>query len=217
MATVFLLDSEPFTRDGIRTYLHNSTSHQVVGEEESGLNAIPKILGLRPEILISDLYLKGLDGLEVIRRISTQLPSLGILVNTRKLESSYVARSISYGAKAYILKNCTRNQLTGAISSVLNGKTYFCSAVSRFVDEHGNATDLYEELTTREREVLQLVAEGKTAAEITDVLFISVRTVEKHRSNLMKKLSIHSHNDLIRYALQRSLIPFNDSEGEIAA
>ena len=217
MATVFLLDGEPFTRDGIRTYLHNATGNVVIGEEQSGLNALPKILAHRPEILITELYLSGLDGLEVIRRLHHEMPSLHIIINTRRIESNFVSRAVKYGAGAYVVKHAARNELLTAISSVLNGKSYFSPAVSNFINDNGQSVDLYEQLTSREREVLQLVAEGKTANEITDVLFISVRTVEKHRSNLMKKLGIHSHNDLIRYALQRSLIPFNDIGEDLAA
>ena len=217
MASVFLLDSEPFTRDGIRTFLHNTTDNHVIGEEMSGLSAIPKIMSHRPEILISDLYLYGLDGLEVVRRLHSEIPSMRIIINTRKFEASFVSRAIKYGASAYVLKNSSRDELVRAISSVLNGQTYFTDLVAHFVGEDGKAIDLYEDLTTREREVLQLVAEGKTALEVSEILFISVRTVEKHRSNLMKKLNIHSHNELIRYALQRSLIPFQDSDGDMAA
>ncbi|NQV72551.1 response regulator transcription factor [bacterium] len=208
MASIFLLDSEPFTRDGIRTYLHKATNNQVVGEEESGLAAIPLILSCRPEVLISDLNLPGLDGLEVIRRLHSDIPSMRIVVYTRKFGGSFISRAVKYGANAYVLKNSPRTELISAISAVLNGHTYFSDIVSHFVGEDGSSVDQYEDLTIREREVLQQVAEGKTAHEMSEELFISVRTAEKHRSNLMKKLDIHSHNGLIRYALQRSLIPF---------
>lgn len=214
MATIFLLDSEPFTRDGIRTFLHQATNNQVIGEETSGLAAIPLILACRPEILISELYLSGLDGLEVIRRLHTEIPSMRIVVNTRKFGSSFISRAVKYGAHAYVLKNSPRVELKNAISSVLNGLSFYSAAVSHFVGEDGYPVDLYEGLTIREREVLQQVAEGKTAHEMSEQLFISVRTAEKHRSNLMKKLDIHTHNGLIRYALQRSLIPFQTSDGD---
>ncbi len=217
MASIFILDSEPFTRDGIREYLQLSNEHHVVGEDESGLNAIPKILAERPELLITDLYVHELNGLEVIRRIHLEIPSIGIVVYTRKLDSNFVSRAVKYGARAYVLKDSGRSELSTAISEVLNGRTHFCETVSNFVDENGHSVDLYEQLTSREREVLQLVAEGKTAPEITSKLFISVRTVEKHRSNLMKKLNVHSHNDLIRYALQRGLIPFHKSNRNLAS
>ncbi len=216
MASVFLLDSEPFSRDGIKEYLQNTSGHTVVGEEVSGLNAIPMILAERPELLITELHLHELDGLEVVRRIHDQLPSTQIIVNTHNIDSINVSRSIRYGARGYIVKSSCRGDLSQAIQSVLNGKTFFSSSISHFVDQEGHSVDVYEDLTTREREVLQLVAEGNTASEITEKLFISVRTVEKHRSNLMKKLQIHSHNDLIRYALQRGLIPFQLTDGDLA-
>jgi two-component system, NarL family, response regulator NreC len=214
MASIFLLDSEPFTRDGIRTYLHKSTNNQVIGEESSGLAAIPLILACRPEVLISDLYLSGLDGLEVIRRLHSEIPSLKIVVNTQKVEGSFVLRAVKYGATAYVLKNSPRNDLKRAISAVLKGLSYYSEVISHFIGKDGSPSDLYEELTAREREILQQVAEGKTAHEISEELFISARTAEKHRSNLMKKLDIHTHNGLVRYALQRSLIPFQTLESD---
>lgn len=217
MASIFLLDSEPFTRDGIKSYFRSHSPHTVIGEGHSGLSAIPEIISSRPEVLIAELFLTGLDGLEVIRRIHEEIPSIQIVVYSWKTESFYVTRAINYGAKAYVLKSTDRNELVDAVEYVLTGRRFFSNAVSNFVDAEGFATDLFENLTHREREVLQSVAEGRTATEISEILYISYRTVEKHRTNLMKKLDLRTHGDLIKYALQRGLIPFHSPSDESAA
>ena len=217
MASIYILDSEPFTRDGIKSYISSHSAHLVVGEGNSGLSAIPEILALRPEILIAELFLNGLDGLEVVRRIHEDIPSIHIIVYTWKMESFHVSRAVNYGAEGFVLKNTDRCELFEAVDLVLSGRKFFSESISCFVDANGCAIDLMESLTHREREVLQAVAEGLTSPDISNLLYISSRTVEKHRTNLMKKLKVHSQGDLIKYALQRGLIPFHSSSGDATA
>jgi len=171
------------------------------------LTALSAVNEHSPDVLLVDLRLPEMDGLEVIRRVNADHPLVRIIVISMHAGSAYVTRAVRNGAHGYLLKNSDVNDLSHAIDVVLDGGTWFSPSVSAFIDKAGNVSDPYEDLTPRERQVLQLVAEGKTASDIKDVLFISARTVEKHRSNLMKKLNLHSHAEVIRYALQRGLIP----------
>jgi len=210
MATILIAEDHPFVREGIKSYLERTTPHEVVAECTTGLEALAEANAKKPDLLLVDLRLPELDGLEVIRRISQDQPLARIIVLSMHAGAAYVTRAVRYGAHGYLLKNSDVQILAQAIEKVLDGGTFFSPAVASFITEQGELTDRYDDLTTREREILQLVAEGKTAAEITNTLFISVRTVEKHRSNLMKKLGFHHQGEIIRYALQRGLIPLSD-------
>lgn len=207
MATIVIAEDHPFVREGIRSYLSSSTHHTVVAECATGLSALSAVSEYQPDVLLVDLRLPEMDGLEVIRRVHEEHPLIRIIVVSMHAGSAYVTRAIRNGAHGYLLKNSGVGDLAGAIDTVLNGGTWFSDSISAAVDKAGNVSDPYDELTKREREVLQLVAEGRTATDIKDILYISARTVEKHRSNLMKKLDLHSHAEVIRYALQRGLIP----------
>lgn len=207
MATIVLAEDHPFVREGIRSYLTASTYHTVVAECASGLTALAAVNEHQPDLLLVDLRLPELDGLEVIRRVHEEHPLIRIVVISMHAGSAYVSRAVRNGAHGYVLKNSDVKDLAEAIDIVLRGETWFSPSVSASIDELGTVSDPYDDLTPRERQVLQLVAEGKTASDIKDVLFISARTVEKHRSNLMKKLDLRSHAEVIRYALQRGLIP----------
>jgi DNA-binding NarL/FixJ family response regulator len=216
MATIVLAEDHPFVREGIRSYLASSTHHSVVAECSSGLTALSAVNEHVPDLLLVDLRLPEMDGLEVIRRVNSEHPLVRIIVISMHAGSAYVTRAVRNGAHGYLLKNSDVKDLSQAIEVVLNGGTWFSPSVSAAVDQAGNVSDPYDDLTPRERQVLQLVAEGKTAADIKDILFISARTVEKHRSNLMKKLNLHSHAEVIRYALQRGLIPLVGPSGSSA-
>ena len=207
MATITITEDHPFVREGVRAYIERHTHHEVIDECKTGVEAIASVNRMTPDVLIIDLRIPELDGLEVIRRVHRDHPLVAIIVLSMHAGPAYVTRAIRYGARGYLLKNSDVQVLATAIESVLNGGTYFSSSVSQYLCDEGDAVDLYDSLTGREREILQLVAEGRSASEIKDLLFISVRTVEKHRSNMMKKLDFHHHSEIIRYALQRGLIP----------
>jgi len=207
MATILIIEDHPLVREGIRSYLERSSYHEVVGECASGLTGLAKVGELRPDIALVDLRLPEMDGIEVIRRIKQNYPLTKVLVVSMHAESAYVNRAVRNGANGYLLKNSDTQDLVNAVDAILAGGHYFSPSIASLLDDAGNVSDPYDNLTNREREVLQLVAEGKTASDIKEVLFISARTVEKHRSNLMKKLGLHSHAEVIRYALQRGLIP----------
>lgn len=207
MATILIIEDHPLVREGIRSYLERSTYHEVVGESASGLAGLAKVGELRPDVVLVDLRLPEMDGIEVLRRIRQDYPLTRILVVTMHSGTAYVTRAVRNGAHGYLLKNSDIQDLATAIDTILSGSTWFSPSVASALDDEGHVVDPYEELTSREREVLQLVAEGRTATDIRDILYISARTVEKHRSNLMKKLGLKSHAEVIRYALQRGLIP----------
>ncbi|MDA0874891.1 MAG: response regulator transcription factor [Bacteroidetes bacterium] len=207
MATILIIEDHPLVREGIRSYLERSSFHKVVGECASGLTGLAKVGELRPDVVLVDLRIPEMDGIEVLRRIRQDYPLIKILVVSMHAGSAYVTRAVRNGAHGYLLKNSDIRDLSQAIDTIMSGGTWFSPTIAAAIDENGRVADPYEDLTTREREVLQLVAEGKTATDIRDILYISARTVEKHRSNLMKKLGLKSHAEVIRYALQRGLIP----------
>ncbi len=212
MATIVIVEDHPIVREGVKAYLTQKTSHHVLAECEDGLSALKAVDELRPDVLVVDLRLPGLDGLEVTRRVTEKYPWTKVVVLSMHACDSFVSRALHFGASAYVLKNSDIKDLKDAIDSAIAGRHFLSRALSAGLDRAGAPRDRYDALTSREREILQLVAEGKSAHDIADTLFISVRTVEKHRSNLMKKLELHSHAEVIRYALERELMPLSLQE-----
>ncbi len=209
MASVLLVEDHPIVREGIRAFLTQKSLHEVIAECEDGVTALELVAKHRPDIVIVDLRIPRLDGLEVTRRVVQKYPSTKVVVLSMYSSDSYVASALRHGALAYVLKNSDIRELNAAIESALAGKRYLSSALSNWDSREPVPQDRYELLTTREREILQYAAEGHTAADISGMLNISIRTVEKHRSNLMHKLDMKNHADVIRYALQRGLVPLS--------
>jgi len=207
MASILLVEDHPIVREGVRAFLDKTSLHEVVAECDNGVTALQLVAKHRPDVVIVDLRIPRLDGLEVTRRVVQKYPSIKVVVLSMYSTDSYVASALRHGALAYVLKNSDIKELNAAIDSALAGKPYLSSALSNKGERTSVSKDRYELLTTREREILQHVGEGMTAAAIAKLLDISVRTVEKHRSNLMRKLGAKNHADVIRYALQRGLIP----------
>jgi DNA-binding NarL/FixJ family response regulator len=190
----------------------------VLAETGDGLEVVDLVETHEPDVLVLDLSLPGLNGLEVLRRVSERVPATEVVVLSMHSEDTYVVRAFAGGASAYVLKGAPTEELLDALAAVQAGEHYISSglpaclleAVER--GETSGPTDRYAMLTEREREVLQLIAEGYTSQEIGDKLFISRRTVDKHRQNLMAKLECSHQADLVRFALQHSLIPIDPSE-----
>jgi DNA-binding NarL/FixJ family response regulator len=184
-----------------------------VGEASDGLEAIQLVEELKPDILVCDLMMRNMNGLEVARRVSNQHPKVGIVMLSMYSDESYVIEALRSGVKAYILKDSPAEDLVQAIREVIKGKHYLGSSLSeRAIEMYMKKTandmqDPYDTLSSREREVLQMVAQGMTSNEISKALFISSRTVDAHRSKLMRKLSLHSRSDLLRFAQRRGIIP----------
>jgi DNA-binding NarL/FixJ family response regulator len=185
----------------------------VVAEAGNGLEALQLVEQLRPNVLVLDLMMPGLNGLEVTRQLSKHSPKTSIVILSMYANEAYVLEALANGASAYVLKDSNSADLVHAVREVAAGRRYLSPPLSDRAIEVYQAKakaatlDRYETLTTREREVLQLIAEGHTNTDIASKLGISARTVETHRSNLMHKLVLHTQADVIRYALRRGIIP----------
>ncbi len=214
MVNIVLADDHHLVRQGLRALLEANSDFAIVGEASNGLDAVDLVTRTRPDVLIVDLMMPGLNGLEVTRKIHQQIPDVRVIILSMHADESYVLQALTNGARAYILKESTSSDLTQAIHAVLSGGRYLSAPLSDRVIEtylqQGQSaaiTDPYNELTAREREILQLVAEGHTNTKIAELLSISSRTVEVHRTNMMRKLNLHSKADVIRYALRRGILP----------
>jgi two-component system, NarL family, response regulator NreC len=213
MTTIILADDHHLVRQGLRALLEVEPDFKMVAEAGNGLEALQLVEQLNPDVLVLDLMMPGLNGLEVTRQLSKRSPKTGIVILSMYANEAYVLEALANGASAYVLKDSNSNDLVHAVREVAAGRRYLSPPLSDRAIEVYQARakaatlDRYETLTTREREVLQLIAEGHTNTDIASKLGISARTVETHRSNLMHKLVLHTQADLIRYALRRGIIP----------
>lgn len=225
MLTIVLADDHHVVRQGLRAVLEAEPGFRVVGEAGDGLEAVRLVERLAPHVLVVDLMMPGLGGLEATRQVSQRMPGTRIVVLSMHASEAYVLAAIRHGAAGYVLKDSTAADLVEAVREVAAGRRYLSPPLSKRAIEayaekaKGTPPDLYGTLTTREREVLHLVAEGHTSAEIAARLGLSPRTVETHRGNLLRKLDLHSHADLVRFALRRGLLtldgaPSGDHPGE---
>lgn len=212
MATLVLAEDHKIFREGLKALLDAIPDIEVIGETDDGLKAIAMVENKRPDILITDLSIPGMDGLEIVRRSKKVSPDTGIVVLSMHADDVHVIQAFRNGALAYVLKSEGMDDLEHAIRSVLDGRRFLSTALHfdiQSIGERGEGDpfeDPYDTLTSREREVLQLVAEGYRSREISDRLFISLKTVDKHRANLMEKLNRHSQTELVHYAIQRGLV-----------
>lgn len=212
MARIVLAEDHLIFREGLKALLDRKTDLSVVAETGDGLEALDLIQIELPDILIVDLSLPGLDGLEVTRRTKKLSPSTRIIILSMHDSDEYVVRAFRNGAHAYVLKNESMVDLEKAIRAVLHGRPFLSTSLAldppAILDrsDSGEIQDPYETLTKREREILQLVAEGYTSPDIADRLFISLQTVNKHRSNVMDKLGRRSQTQLVHFAIQRGLV-----------
>jgi two-component system, NarL family, response regulator NreC len=209
VTTIVLADDHHVVRHGLRALLEREQDFSIVGEAADGREVIEVVLRLRPDVLILDLVMPKLQGLEVTQLLTTQTPATRIIVLSMHASEGYVLEALRKGAVAYVLKEATSTELVTAVREVVSGRRYLSPplserAISAYVQKTAtNALDVYETLTAREREVLRLAAEGYTSTRIAAALSISPRTAETHRANLMRKLALRTQADLIRYALRR--------------
>lgn len=212
MISIVLAEDHSIVREGLRLLLAADPALEVVGEAADGLEAVALVDRLQPNLLIVDVMMPGLNGLDVIRQISQRSPRTAILVLSMYADESYVLQALRLGALGYVLKQASSTDLLKAIRAVLAGRTYLSAplserAIAAYVERaRERPADPYDSLTPREREVFQLVAEGLTTAAIAERLSISPRTAEVHRMNLMRKLGLNSHTDLVRFAIRRGVI-----------
>lgn len=211
--TIVLADDHHLVRHGLRTLLEEQPEFKIVGEAGDGVEAIKLVETLQPDVLVLDLMMGGMNGLEVTRQVCRRFPKTQIVILSMYGTEAYVLGALRAGARAYVLKEAKSDELVLAVRKAAEGHRYLSSSLSqraiRAYSKKGEEThsDPYDTLTGREREVLHLAARGHTSTEIAKRLFISQRTVEAHRANMMQKLGLHSQTDLIRYALQKGILP----------
>jgi DNA-binding NarL/FixJ family response regulator len=199
-------------RSGVRALLENELGLSVIGEAEDGRAAVSMACKLKPDVVIMDIAMPLLNGLEATRQIKIQCPDVKVLVLSMHDNEEYIRQALEAGAMGYILKDAAPGELIGAIRSVHRGEAVLSPAVTRLVIEdylRWGGTRPQEEsdsLSPREREVLQLIAEGYTNKQIAEILSISIKTVQAHRNNLMQKLDLHDRGELIKYAIQKKII-----------
>jgi two-component system response regulator NreC len=211
--TIVLADDHHVVRHGLRSLLEAEPDFSVVGETGDGLEAVQLVERLQPDVLVLDMMMPSLNGLEVTRQVGQRSPRTHVVILSMYASEGHVLEALRAGAMAYVLKESTYAELVRAVREAVAGRRYLSPPLSERAIEaymekaESAALDPYEMLTAREREVLHLVVKGHTSAEIADRLFVSRRTVETHRANLMRKLGLRTHTDLIRYALQRGILP----------
>ena len=216
MTTIVLADDHHIVRQGLRALLEVETDLQVIGEAGDGLEAVRNVETLNPSVLVLDLMMPGLNGLDVLKQIKRRAPQTHIVILSMYANEAYVVEAFSNGASGYVLKDSSSADLVQAVREAAAGRNYLSPplsdrAIEAYQEKAKDATlDRYETLTSREREVLHLAAEGRTNHEIATRLGISSRTAETHRSNLMHKLDLHTQADLIRFALRRGIIAIEE-------
>ena len=212
MTAIVLADDHTIVRQGLRLLLEAEPDFSVVGEASDGLEVAGLVDRLRPDVLVLDLMMPGISGLEVTRNVCQQFPETRVVILSMHADESYVLAALKNGAAAYVLKDAGADDLLQAVREVVQGRRYLSSPFSQVgIDTYtkraeSTPLDVYDTLTSREREVLHLTAEGYSSTDVSGVLSISPRTAEAHRANLMRKLGFHSQADLIRYALRRGII-----------
>jgi DNA-binding NarL/FixJ family response regulator len=213
--TILLADDHPFVRRGVRNLLEAETDFSVVGEADDGLLVVQMAEKLRPDILVVDIMMPNLNGLEVLKQVRHRSPKTRNIVLSMHSADPYVVEAFRSGASGYILKDGAPDELINAIRQVLLGDKYLSPKlperliVAVTVSPENVKQDKYETLTDREREIFQMASAGKTAAEIAEILSISPRTVELHRNRMMGKLGLHTQTDLVLYAVKRRIIPLD--------
>lgn len=220
---LLVVDDHPVVRAGLRTLLGAQADMEVVGEADDGQVAIDRAVNLRPDVVVMDITMKGMGGLEATREIVKHLPDIKILILTMHENEEYLRQMLEAGATGYVLKQAVDTELAVAIRAVHRGEIFLYSSFSRVLlgdlaykeetEEERSQLDSYERLSQREREVLRLVALGHTNQQVADQLYLSVKTVETYRARVMDKLNLRSRSALVRYALQRGLL--DDERGEL--
>lgn len=212
--TVFRADDHAVVRDGLRHLLNAQPDIQVVGDAATGLAAVRRVLELQPAVVVMDIAMPELNGIEATRRIGAECPGVGVVILSMHATAEHVYRALQAGARGYVLKASAGAELVAAVRSVSQGLRYLTPRVADLmVDEYlrqrsaDDAADPLARLSPREREILQLVVEGHSSAEIAHRLSLSPKTVDTYRSRLMAKLDIGNLPDLTRFAIRHGLIP----------
>jgi two-component system, NarL family, response regulator NreC len=208
-----LADDHTVMRTGLRALLERQPNLEVVGESENGRETIELVAALRPDVVVMDIGMPVLNGIEATKRIVTEHPTTAVVILSMHADESYVMRALKAGARGYLLKDSAPSDLISAVQTVSQNKSFFSPKVSRILAEdyvrvlkQKGAVDSYDLLTSREREILQLLAEGRANKEVAAALNISPYTVETHRSHILEKLNLHNPAELILYAVRKGII-----------
>ena len=208
---VLLADDHALLRQGIRALIEKQTDMEVVDESEDGREAVELALKLRPNIVLMDIAMPGMNGIEATRNILAKAPGIRIIALSMHADRRYVAGMLEAGARGFLTKKSLFAELERALRTVATGETYLCGEVASVVREdyvqkfHSDASLSSSILTNRQREVLQLVAEGNSTKQIAAILGVSVKTVDMHRQNLMARLDLHNVADLTKYAVREGI------------
>ncbi|MBW4483706.1 MAG: response regulator transcription factor [Tildeniella torsiva UHER 1998/13D] len=213
MSTIQLViaDNHTLVRAGFRSLVEELDGIEVIGEAENGRDALHLIETLKPQIVLMDIAMPEMNGLEATARIAREFPQVKVLILSMHANEEYVYQALRSGASGYLLKDSGTEELELALRAIARGETYLCPAVSKYVvsdyvrrlSQDQNPLD---QITPRQREILQLIAEGKSTKDIADILYISTKTVETHRTQLMDRLDIHDIAGLVRYAIRTGLV-----------
>lgn len=213
---VLLVDDHEIFSDGIMAIIRNLDSIQILGNVTSGEDAVNKLDSMQPDIIIMDVMMSGMNGFEATRIIKEQNPEIKVLILSSEVTRDYVSMGIKSGIDGYITKQCGKNELIEAIKTISAGKQFFNSAITNLIFEDfyssQRAGDKRQkrlkssELSKRENEVLELIADGKSNQETADLLFISIKTVETHKMNILEKLGLKNTAELVKYAIKNGII-----------
>ena len=209
---ILIADDHTLFRNGICALLEDEPDILIVGEASDGREAVRLTGQLKPNVVLMDIAMPLLNGLEATRQIKLEHPEINILVLTMYDNEEYFREMLEVGASGYIIKRAAASELVTAIRAVYNGEAVLSPTITRLLLEDYLNHDIHSQkddpnaLTSREREVLQLIAEGKTSREIAEILNLSVKTIQSHRTSLMQKLDLHDRGDLIKYAIQKKII-----------
>jgi two-component system, NarL family, response regulator NreC len=210
---ILLADDHTIVRDGLRSLLEKQPDMTVSGEAADGREAVNFAEENSPDVVVMDIAMPNMNGIEATRRIVATRPATGVVILSMHQDESYVLRSLKAGARGYLLKDSLRSDVVEAIRLVAQGRSFLTRKVSRLMQEdyirqmeRRGVEDSYDLLTDREREILQLIAEGRTNKEVANVLNIGLTTVETHRTHILQKLGLHSVPELILYAVRKGII-----------
>ena len=207
---ILVVDDHPIMRDGIRALLGLYDDIEIVGEASEGKEALEKIREMAPDVVIMDIAMPGMDGLEATRQIRKKHPKIKVLILTQYDNKEYITSVIKAGASGYVLKRALGSELVSAIRAVKRGESFlYPSAAAVLIEDYlqkAREEEPYDQLTAREREILKLIVEGNTSKKIADMLFLSLKTVQGHRLKMMEKLNIHNRTELIKFAMRKGLV-----------
>lgn len=209
--SILLADDHKLIRDGLRSLVEKETDMEVIAEADNGRSAVRLAIELSPAVVLIDISMPDMNGIEATKQILAAIPGCKVVALSMNADKRFIMEILKAGASGYLLKNCAYEELASAIRTVIKNKTYLCTEVTEIVVgdyvqqlQKGDGS-VFSVLSAREREVLQLLAEGNSTAQIADRMHLSVKTIETHRQHIMEKLNIHSVAELTKYAIREGL------------